>query len=152
MDYTYGCKENQCEMYVYRITNVNDDGKAIDLSWPMVMKRCNELNINHVPNIIYHGSTPYNCEEGPFVTRGERCRHVLHFIVDTLIQGASTLDAGHLREGVVVRVETADGVTAYKAKSHDFLVLEGIAKDKENYVDMEEVSLSLAIPSNTKKS
>jgi hypothetical protein len=154
MSYTYGCKPSQCEIYVYRITNTNEDGIAIDLSWPMVMERCRELGIKHVPNLRpttvvgfkveamvanVAGSKVediYSEEIRPFIYDGDSEKLIK--IVDCLVRGPSTIDASHIKEGIVVRVESNKGVKAYKEKSHTFLVLEGIAKDKDDYVDMEE--------------
>lgn len=152
MSYTYGCKENQCEMYVYRITNVNEDGIAIDLSWPMVMTRCKELGIKHVPNLGWtHLVDVENGNEIILVGSGtrdtpqpilyeEKDSEFLLEIVDALAEGASGLDSSHIKEGVVIRVESGQGVKAYKEKSHTFLTLEGILKDKDDYVDMEEAA------------
>ena len=62
-------------------------------------------------------------------------------LVSDLEVGPSTLDHTHIREGVVVRVENPDGTTHFlKAKSYEFKVLEGIIKNNDSYVDMEEVS------------
>jgi len=57
-----------------------------------------------------------------------------------LVCGASTLDDTHIREGVVVRVEKANGtIKAYKHKSNEFKILEGIMKTSDDYVDAEEI-------------
>lgn len=126
MHYNYGCPILHCEMYVYRITNVNADGIAVDLPWPQVVKRCGELGVKHVP--VLDEFIPFRGEE------------ILLCKVDEFSMGASTIDDTHIREGVVIRAESEHGVKAYKHKSHDFLILEGIAKDKEDYVDIEESS------------
>lgn len=148
MSYTYGCKEKECEVYVYRITNVNEDGRAIDLSWPMVMERCKQLGVKHVPNlnwteIVFQetnavGYVQDSISDGakPIIYDGD-AKDLLE-IVKTLVKGRSIIDQSHIREGIVVRVESAQGVKAYKYKSHTFLMLEGLAKDDDNYVDIEE--------------
>lgn len=145
MDYTYGCKEKECDFYVYRITNVNEDGIAIDLSWLMVMERCKQLGVKHVPNLKWFENVHHDyMSDG-----GCDCPNAILYkgdsgdllkIVETLVEGKSTVDQSHIREGVVVRVESAQGVKAYKHKSHTFLVLEGIAKEDDTYIDIEESS------------
>jgi hypothetical protein len=54
--------------------------------------------------------------------------------------GGSVLDASHIREGVVLRVESVQGPNFIKSKSWEFKVLEGIIKDRTDYVDAEEIS------------
>jgi len=56
------------------------------------------------------------------------------------VDGSSTLDFAHVREGVCVRVERhGQHVTTYKHKSHTFYVLEGVVKDSGE-VDIEEAA------------
>lgn len=55
-------------------------------------------------------------------------------------RGSSTLDDGHIREGVVVRVEGPGVDFHLKYKSFWFCELEGIAKNKDDYVDPEDIS------------
>lgn len=140
MSYTYGCKEKQCEIYVYRITNVNEDGISVDLTWPMAMERCKELGVKHVPNLPLYENPPYNNSPAPFVCRDEKDKEELLSIIENLVEGRSTVDPYHIREGVVIRVESAKGVKNFKEKSHTFLVLEGLAKDRDDYCDIEECS------------
>jgi hypothetical protein len=52
----------------------------------------------------------------------------------------SSLDKRHIREGVIVRWESEHGTGFLKNKGHAFKVLEGIVKDSDGYVDMEESS------------
>ena len=60
---------------------------------------------------------------------------------DDFVQGNSTLDDTHIREGIVVRLEKANGrMKCYKHKSFEFKVLEGILKQDDNYVDIEDIS------------
>lgn len=52
--YDYGCRPNEFDVYVYRITYTNVDGKVIDLPFNMVEERCVQLGVKSVP-IIYKG-------------------------------------------------------------------------------------------------
>jgi hypothetical protein len=130
--YTYGQPEGTCGLYVYRITRVAEDGSALDLSWPQVKARCAELGIKHVPelhtidgnSLIYDGATEALIEAA-----------------EAASQGPSVLDMSHIREGVAIRVESADGRTYFlKHKSFVFGVLEGYLKASDDYVDTEEIS------------
>jgi hypothetical protein len=119
--FTYGCQPGQSAVYVYRITMTNVDGVEYDLSWQDVVHRCQELGVPHVP-MLDHG----------LVTD---CDMFLRS-VEEMIARESTLDCGHIMEGAVIRI---DGSTwkAYKHKSFEFKVIEGIIKDS-GAVDVEE--------------
>lgn len=61
--------------------------------------------------------------------------------VESLVEGPDVIDDSHIREGVVIRAENPDGTTEFlKSKSFDFLVLEGVIKTDDTYVDREEIS------------
>jgi hypothetical protein len=128
MSYDYGCAQGEHRMLVYRITNLNEDGHAIDLSWSQVVGRCKQLGLTTVMTLVE-----------PFVSDGEDI-NVLRLMVEGLTDGPSTLDNRHIREGVVVRIEDSNGVTFLKNKSWAFKVLEGIIKDSDTFVDLEEAS------------
>lgn len=125
MDFHYGCKPGEFEVYVYRIAYVDQQtGKSEELSWTQIQKRCKELGLKTVPDLdrfVYDG----NLEE-------------LSKRIDSFVSGDSTLTSRHLREGVCVRFEQDNGVQVVKAKSYDFFVVEGMAKDSKDHVDIEE--------------
>jgi hypothetical protein len=130
MTYKYGCLPGQCRLYVYRITHTNEDGVAIELPWVQVKARCKELGLNPVLEIG---------ESNPMVFNG--LHRDLQQYCDSLIEGPSLLDSSHIREGVVLRIESPDGrIYFLKHKSFIFRVLEGLAKEDENYLDLEETS------------
>lgn len=123
MVYKYGCKPNEYEIYIYRITMTNEDGDAVDLSWPNVIQRCKEMGLKHVPHI-------------EAVFRKDLDLEYVHDISD----GHSILDPETLREGVCLRVEHPDLIQTFKNKGYNFKFMEGLIKDNDNYVDEEEVS------------
>jgi len=112
---------------VYRITRVTDDGHVTELSWPQVKARCEQLGLKTVPDI-----------DGPIVythTFG------LEGHISGLVEGSSTLDPRHIKEGVVLRIDTPDGRTYFlKHKSFTFRLAEGMVKEDPNAVDMEEAA------------
>ena len=127
MRYTYGCGDGESETYVYRMTITNEDGYVVEVPWFQVKQICRTFGLKHVPELT---SLHYRKESS-----------VLQWNVEEYMQGCSVLDDKHIKEGVVVRVEGDDGVTYFaKQKQHDFLVLEGIAKEDDSLIDMEEVS------------
>lgn len=135
MTYTYGCLPGDCEFYVYRITQVNEDGDAVELPWTQVQARCSELGIKTVPLL----------SEYPFYLGAEWTEadlKELQTFIDTQMELApSLLDDRHMREGVVVRVECLNGETVWlKNKTFEFGLAEGYLKSNDEYVDREEAS------------
>ncbi|MDP3987223.1 MAG: RNA ligase family protein [Nanoarchaeota archaeon] len=123
--YSYGCVQGTCELYIYRISNVNEDGLQFDLPWPQVKKRCAQLGLRHVPDVT----------TSPFVL-GENFEK-LDSIVKYNTNGSSLLNESSIREGVCVRIENEDGMNILKEKSFAFRVMEENIKDDGN-VDIEE--------------
>ena len=127
MNYTYGTSWGKSEFWVYRITQTNDEGVSVDLSWQQMEQRCKELGAKMVPDVIE-----------PFIYDGDEGK--LRNLVEELTEGASSIDSSHIREGVCVRAERYPKPVVLKSKSFAFRVLEGIAKDDNEYQDIEEVS------------
>lgn len=114
----------ECSVYVYRITQLNEDGEVVELGWDAVKRRCRELGLSHVPELdrfIYDG----NAEQ-----LKDRCRD--------LASKRSVLDTRHISEGVCVRVSNDVDDRALKYKSWHFRDMEGIRKNDDDYVDIEE--------------
>lgn len=131
--YRYGCENGECRLYVYRIVQFNEDGQGVELSWPQVKRRCREIGVNWVPELAGPQIIYASMDTEPW----DRLKNQ----VEQLAKGPSVIDDSHIREGVVVRVETPDGrVYSLKHKSFVFKVLEGLVKLDDNYVDMEESS------------
>jgi len=127
MVYSYGCEPGQHRFLVYRITLTNEDGYSVDLSWPQVKIRAAQLGLGCVPDLL----------AGPFLYSKDRAEE-LDALVKASVEGESLLDSHHIREGVVVRIEGGLEIGALKLKSFEFKVLEGLAKDSPDNVDMEE--------------
>jgi hypothetical protein len=132
MVYSYGCKKdngNPAERYrvlVYRFTTTTENGLAYDFSWPQVKDICSMLGLETVPEL-----------HPPVVYDGDREK--LLELVDSFLDKPEGLDPSHIREGVCVRIETPAGKTyILKSKSYLFKVLEGIAKEDPNMIDIEE--------------
>ncbi len=123
--YSYGCKPGEFDIYVYRIAYVLPDGKTIDLTWDQVKKKCEFWNVKHVPELakfVFDGNIDALAEK-----------------IEDLSDGPDPIDQSHIREGVCIRVDSSDW-KCHKNKGWTFKVLEGIAKEADDYVDMEEIS------------
>jgi hypothetical protein len=133
MVYSYGCDpddediDKRYRILVYRITTTNEDGAVTELPWTSVMSRCRELGLETVPVL-----------QGPAVYNGQRERFME--FVDNLATGEDPIDPRHIKEGVCVRVEHDRKFDIYKHKSYNFKVLEGIARDSDDFIDLEEIS------------
>ena len=116
--YLYGCDQGKCEIYVYRITQ---DGK--DLSDDDMRMRCEELGVKPVLHL-------------------ERCYSDLDLMAVSKQHCEGFMSEDQLREGVCLRLETTEGelVKIVKYKSDLFCIFEGIKKNSDEYVDLEEVS------------
>lgn len=130
MEYSYGLPVGHCKPYVYRITRTDSLGNKVEYSWFDVKRRCKELGISFVPElrapVVYDGILYHS-------------NYILK-IADNHVEGNSTLCDSHIREGVVIRSDSEEGMKIYKYKSHTFGVLEGYLKDEDDYVDLEEIS------------
>jgi hypothetical protein len=153
MIYSYGCTPEKSfpipgvgistirtDLYVYRISRTTEDGHELDMPWSQVKARCAELNVKHVPELFQWRTL----ENGAWDI-WEDAGHMGQCIQDTVdeeIDGPSSIDESHIREGVCVRIEYNDNTQPkiFKAKSWTFGVLEGYLKDNSDYVDLEEIS------------
>jgi hypothetical protein len=131
--YRYGAADGAFKTFIYRITQVNDDGHVVELSWPQVVARCFELGLTPVPLIerfIYDGDQKALLRKVGLLTDGASGSEAI----------PSRLDPTHIQEGVVLRFESEYGTDWLKSKSWVFYTLEGFEREKDTYVDTEEVS------------
>lgn len=149
-NYLYGCQPGEAAFYVYRITQVNEDGYVVELAWHDVVRRCKELGLVHVPvlaEFIYGGNHTVGINFAILgKTKEEFLSEYLATTVQQLVNGTGNevlsdpLDENTIREGVVLRVESEFGTTWHKEKSIVFKVLEGLMKEDDTVVDIEEAS------------
>ncbi len=125
MVYRYGNLPGACSPAVYRIVMTNEDGIQTELSWEQVKRRCRELGIDTVPEIM-----------PPFIYDGDSVK--LRKLCEAHSAGPSTVDASHIREGICIRVEHENLYTIAKLKNFDFLTMESNQKDDDTVADIEE--------------
>ena len=91
-------------------------------------RRCTELGLKTVPLLAR-----------VFYQDMDQLRKLVDEQTDAIL--GSKLDSRHIREGVVLRIETEEGpITHIKNKSWEFGVLEGYIKEADSYVDLEEIA------------
>lgn len=129
--YSYGCGPGEFAIYVYRITQAHSDpAHPVELSWPQVKKRCVELGLRHVVEVANS-----SCHFGFLGLDG------LTEMAEGWAEGPDPIDPRHPKEGVVIRVDGADGHTWFlKQKGWLFRILEGLLKEDDSFVDIEEAS------------
>lgn len=133
----------RCEVYVYRMTMVNEDGDVVEMSPDQMRIRCEQMGVKYVPvferfiipenpgEVLTDkaGETDYGvCSAGEFVLRK----------VEKYFDGPDPIGKTHVREGVVARIVNRPDIAVYKHKNFSFKVLEGIIKDEAETPDMEE--------------
>ena len=129
----------KCEVYVYRMTMVNDDGDVVEYSPDQMRLRCEQMNVKTVPvfeRFIIPDAVQLPDDVGSVqkVNAGE---YVLRK-VEQYFDGPDPIGKTHIREGVVVRIVNRSDFAVYKHKNFFFKVLEGIVKDEATEPDMEE--------------
>ena len=116
-----------CEVYVYRMTMVNDDGDVVEYSPAQIKYRCEQIGVNTVMEFETF-IIPDDVDPGEYVVRK----------VEQYFDGPDPIGKTHIREGVVARILNRNSFAVYKHKNFSFKVLEGIAKDEAQAPDMEE--------------
>lgn len=142
--------EPRCDIYVYRMTQVNEDGDVVEMSPEQMRLRCEQMGIKTVPvfeifmipenpgEILTdkNGDTDYGvCSPGEYVLRK----------VEQYFDGPDPVGKTHIREGVVARIVNRPEIAVYKHKNFSFKVLEGIAKDTADAPDMEEAQDEMSV-------
>ncbi len=106
--YVYGLPKGLCELYVYRVAFVNEQGLVTDLSWDQVREFCSQRNLKVVPELL-------RCEHKDFdpqVFMDKNFKESVH-------ASALPVSPGMVDEGVCIRI---DGLVPkiYKAKAPKF--------------------------------
>lgn len=122
--FVYGCKPGESKMYVYRITQ---DGR--EFSPQEIINWCNDAGVNHVPYLFMTEIAPFIFEDkDQLLERIDSYFEDLH----------DPVGKDHIKEGVVVRILNRPTWRAYKKKTYEFKVIEGIIKMTSDAPDMEE--------------
>ena len=131
-DYSYGCKEYEHKILVYRITKTDAGGNVTELSWQAMKDRCLELNVPMVTE-YYFGKAgdlfdiPKDDAEWNIKFAEKIREEYLEKIADDC--GKKIPD-----EGVVIRIE-GNKINAHKAKSEAFYLKESKTNETEENID-----------------
>lgn len=146
--FAYGCDQHGpweetateapcCDVYVYRMTMVNEDGDVVEYSPDQIKERCEQMGVHVVPEFtrfFVPDSVPGL--HGEYIPVDPATYVVKR--VEEYFDGPDPVGKTHVREGVVVRIFNRTKFEVYKHKNFSFKVLEGIAKDEATAPDMEE--------------
>ena len=123
--FSYGCDEDKGEndFYIYRITKTDEDGNVIEYPYDYIKIRAEQMGAKVVPEF----------ERFIYTTHEDMMERVNKYL-----EGCSTIDSRHTREGIVLRADRADRYKVAKIKSYAFSVLEGLIKENADAPDMEE--------------
>ena len=136
----------QSDIYVYRMTMTNEDGNVIEYTPDFMRYRCEQMGVKTVPvfakvyvrdNAVISHNIDGTCSGGN-IPEGWTTGDAVKNIAENFYDGPDPVGKTHIREGVVVRIINRPKFTAYKHKSFEFRVLEGIIKDVAEAPDMEE--------------
>lgn len=122
-----------CELYVYRMTMVNDDGDVIDYSPAQIRYRCEQIGVKVVPQFEVFVIPQDEPHPGEYIVRK----------VEEYYDGPDPIGKTHVREGVVARILNRNNFAVYKMKNWSFKCLEGIVKNEAAEPDMEEAQEEL---------
>ena len=138
-DYMHGYEDEApcCDIYVYRMTMVNEDGDVVEYSPDQIKMRCEQMGIKVVPE-FYRFYLPDHVQglHGEMIPT-DPVEYLLRR-VEEVFDGPDPVGKTHVREGIVVRIMNRATFEVYKHKNFSFKVLEGIAKDEADAPDLEE--------------
>ncbi len=128
IEYLYESDDEHPQViYVYRITQETTDGNIHELSWFEIKKRCKELEVKNVPELVVEY---FHSEYKDYIKIVEK----------NLLTNSKSTIGNNLMEGIVYRFEHEDSIDVYKSKNQVFLILEGVLKENPEFVDTEEAS------------
>lgn len=119
--FSYGCEPGQSKMFVYRITSNNGEHEFTPAE---IAEWCNRAGVDKVPTVDRFVFTSVE-------DLNDRINKYFEDLVDPI-------GKTHVKEGVVVRIVNRLNFAAYKSKTYEFKVLEGIIKETAAAPDMEE--------------
>lgn len=138
-DYIHGYEDEPpcCDIYVYRMTMVNEDGDVVEYSPDQIKMRCEQMGIKVVPEFCrFYLPDHVQGLHGEMIPT-DPAEYLLRR-VEEVFDGPDPVGKTHVREGVVVRIMNRTSFEVYKHKNFSFKVLEGIAKDEATAPDLEE--------------
>lgn len=115
-NYDYGCNPNEFEVYVYRITNTNPDGKVTEFTTEQMVRYCDRKGLKTVP-IYFYGRAKELVNR---VSIEDFRKDLLEYLTSKYMELPCNMCKNNVpAEGIVVTVEKNE-FTAFKLKSFAF--------------------------------
>lgn len=137
--FDYGCNPGEFEVYIYRITSTNVDGKVIEFSAKQVQDFCKKNGLKAVPELYYGYAKNIPNFIWPKGMSSEESKEIAGFtfgesFLERVKKDYNEKDCFMCKnvvpeEGIVIRIEDLD-LEAYKCKSLKFLERETKELDK----------------------
>lgn len=127
--YSYGCKEHEYKVFIYRITVQDQNGNIRDLSQKELEKFCKDRELGCTlevhPPVVYDGDEL-------------KLRHLVEELTERWdVLSEDHEDSSHLTEGIIIRCENGGSKPFFaKSKAYAFRVLEG----HETAVNVEDIN------------
>lgn len=119
-DYDYGCKPEEMKLYVYRITNTNEDGFKIELTDNQIKQFCDKYDLNYNDTMIYYGKAKDLYPKIPIDQHWHE--NLLLLLQEDHNEKDCYMCVNKVpEEGIVVTKESLFEYEAYKLKSFRFL-------------------------------
>ena len=123
--YDYGCKPNEFEVYVYRITSTNSDGKVTEFTTLQIQRYCAKYGLKQVPIHYYGKASGYYPVSLKDAWHNEFLAALTHHYLEKPCWMCKNKVPG---EGIILTKE-AETFTAFKLKSWAFFEQESKALD-----------------------
>lgn len=132
--YDYGCEPGKFKIFIYRITQTNEDGKVYEFSGKQVQDFCKRYGLDAVPELFYGYAKEFSDERMTSENWKEK-------FLENLKAKYNDKDCYICKnvvpeEGIVLRKETID-IESYKLKSNRFYEFETKLLDS-GVTDIEE--------------
>lgn len=126
-DYDYGQKSNEFEVYIYRITYTNPEGKVYEFSTLQIQDFCKRNGLKAVPLLYYGEASEFSDER----LGRNKWLSKFHETIKSIYNDKECYMCSTKvpEEGVVIRIEGLE-FEAYKQKSYSFLERETKLLDK----------------------
>ena len=150
--YDYGCKPGEMKLYVYRITNTNEDGFKIELTDNQIKQFCDKYDLNYGDTIKYYGKAKDLYPKIP--TDKHWHENLLLLLQDEHTEQDCYMCVNIVpEEGIVVTKESLFEYEAYKLKSFRFLDYEDkqLEAGEANIEDNQELQESDGEPDTEEK-
>ncbi len=139
--YDYGCAENQCDFYVFRITYTSVDGQVYEFSLQQVLDYCNKFGLKHVP-VYYIGRAKDLYPELDVAVGSDWHENFLNKLIENYLEKDCIYCQGRLPDEGVVLSKRIGGFVGLKLKSQKFLLAESEQLDSEE-ISVEDAENSL---------